>query len=177
MRLRTHVLSSLLAGVALYPRAPRRVALLVAGGVGLDIDHYLIYALRSGNWNPLSAWRYDGWRHRARAASDTRRRYGPLRSAFHHAGVTLPIVWGLQLVWPVLRPLALGVTLHLALDLPFLRLDWRVWRRAAGHCERCGTTKRRLDVVYLVPPRHGGASWALENRALWCRRCRLQVFG
>jgi hypothetical protein len=57
MRLRTHILTSALLGAALYPRAPRKAGLLLAGGVLLDADHYLIYALRSGNWNPLSALR------------------------------------------------------------------------------------------------------------------------
>ncbi len=176
MRLHIHILSSLAAGVTLYRHAPARAALLMLGGVGLDADHYLLYALRSGNWNPLTAWRYDRWRHTARTPSDTRPRYGALRSIFHHAQLTLPIVWGLQGRWPVLRPLAIGVTLHLALDLPFLRFDWRVWRRAAGRCERCGRTDRRRDVIYVVPPRNGGARWALANRAVWCRPCRREVY-
>lgn len=82
MRLRTHILTSGLLGVALYPRAPRKAALLLAGGVLLDADHYLLYALRSGNWNPLSALRYDRWRNQPSTIGDRRRRYGSLRSIF-----------------------------------------------------------------------------------------------
>lgn len=177
MRIHTHILTSAALGLALYRRRPARALLLLAGGVLLDTDHYLLFALRSGVWNPLSAWRYDRWRNTPRAAGDKRTRYGPLRSIFHQAQLTLPIAWGLAWRWPALRPLALGVTLHLALDLPFLRYDWRVWRRAQGRCERCGASQVPLDVVYLLPPRHGGARWALENRAVWCRPCRAAVFG
>lgn len=177
MRLRTHLVSSLLLGAALYPRAPRKAALLLAGGVLLDTDHYLLYALRSGNWNPLSALRYDRWRLLPRGADDTRRRFGPLRSPFHHARITLPLVWLAARRWPGLRPIAIGVTLHLALDLPFLHFDWRVWRRASGRCERCGASGVRLGVFYLLSPRHGGSAWALDNRAAWCDPCRRQVYG
>src|SRR5258706_3374400 len=93
MRLRTHILTSTLLGAALYPRAPCKAALLLAGGVLLDADHYVLYALRSGNWNPLSALRYDRWRKQPITANDRRRRYGSLRSIFHTWRVTLPLVW------------------------------------------------------------------------------------
>ena len=177
MRLHTHLATSTMLAAALYRRAPLRAALLIAGGVLLDTDHYLLYALRSGNWNPLAALRYDGWRHAPRAAADTRQRYGSLRSIFHHAWLTLPLVWGISARCQILRPLAIGVTLHLALDAPFKQLDWRVWRRAGDRCERCGARGRDHRVIHLVPPRHGGARWALENRAAWCRPCVRAVYG
>ena len=173
MRLRTHILTSALLGAALYPRAPRKAALLLAGGVLLDADHYLLYALRSGNWNPLSALRYDRWRNQPISPHDRRRRYGSLRSIFHRVRFTLPLVWLLGWRWPVLRPLALGVTLHLALDTSPLRLDWRVWRRAGGRCERCGRLGLRRNIHYVNLPRDGGSRWALYNRAAWCYDCAL----
>jgi hypothetical protein len=173
MRLRTHILTSALVGVALYPRAPRKVALLLAGGVLLDADHYLLYALRSGDWNPLSALRYDRWRNQPIAVGDRRRRYGSLRSIFHTARVTLPLVWLLGWRWPGLRPVAIGVTFHLALDISPLRLDWRVWRRAGGRCERCGRVGLKRGVYYVKLPCAGGSRWALQNRAAWCYDCAL----
>src|SRR3954462_9699222 len=124
MRLRTHILTSALLGAALYPRAPRKAGLLLTGGVLLDADHYLLYALRSGNWNPLSALRYDRLRNQPIGVGD-QRRYGSLRSVFHNVRIPLPLVWLLGWRWPALRPLAIGVTLHLALDVSPLRLDWR----------------------------------------------------
>jgi hypothetical protein len=173
MRLRTHILTSALLGAALYPRAPRKVALLLAGGVLLDADHYLLYALRSGDWSPFGALRYDSWRNKPIAAGDTRRRYGSLRSIFHRARFTIPLVWLLGWRWPALRPLALGVTLHLAMDTSPLRLDWRVWRRAGGRCECCGRAGVKLGIHYVIPPRKGGSRWGSENRRAWCYDCAL----
>ena len=173
MRLRTHILTSALLGVALYARAPRKAALLLAGGVLLDADHYLLYAIRSGNWNPLSALRYDRWRNQPLSTGDRRRRYGSLRSIFHSARVTLPLVWLLGWRQPALRPLAIGVTLHLALDTSPLRLDWRVWRRANGRCERCGRTGLKRGIYYVNLPRAGGSRWSAHNRAAWCYDCAL----
>lgn len=177
MRLRAHILASALLAGTLYPRAPLRAALLLVGGVLLDADHYLLYALRSGDWRPTGAWRYDGWRHLPPSSGDTRARYGSLRSIFHRPRITLPLVWLLSRRWPALQPLAIGVTLHLALDLPFLRYDQRIWHRAAGRCERCGARNVRLDIHYLVMPRHGGARWAASNRAAWCDLCRVELRG
>jgi hypothetical protein len=177
MRPHIHALSSALLAAALYPRAPRKAALLLAAGVGLDADHYLLYALRSGDWTPRGAWRYDAWRHEPRDAGDTRVRYGSLRSPAHDARLVLPLAWLLSWRWPALRPIAIGLTLHLALDFPFLRLDWRAWRRAGGRCERCGRSDVKLDVNYVVMPRHGGSRFSLDNRAVWCRRCRFEVRG
>jgi hypothetical protein len=176
MRLHTHFISSVLLGAVLYPRAPRRAALLALGGVLLDVDHYLLYALRSGDWNPLGALRYDEWRHTPRTAADTRRRYGRLRSIFHCPWLTLPLIWSISVRWAAVRPAAIGITLHLALDFPFLQLDRRVWRRAGARCERCGAHVRKRQIVYVLPPRHGGARWALNNRAAWCRACVRAVY-
>ena len=173
MRLHIHILTSALLGTTLYPQEPRKAALLLAGGVLLDTDHYLLYALRSGNWNPLSALRYDRWRKQPIIAGDQRRRYGSLRSIFHTARITLPLVWLLAWRWPALRPLAIGVTLHLALDFSPLRLDWRVWRRAGGRCEGCGRAGLKRGVHYVKLPRSGGSRWALDNRAAWCYECAL----
>jgi hypothetical protein len=177
MRLRTHIISSALLGAALYPREPRRAALVALGGVLLDVDHYLLYALRSGDWNPLGAWHYNGWRLMPRSTADTRRRYGPLRSIFHRPWLTLPLIWSISARWAAVRPAAIGITLHLALDFPFLQLDRRVWRRAGDCCERCGALGRKRQIIYILPPRYGGARWALANRAAWCKRCIRAVYG
>jgi len=177
MRLRTHIITSAVLGAALYPREPRRAALLALGGVLLDVDHYLLYALRSGDWNPLGAWRYNGWRHMPRSTTDTRRRYGALRSIFHRPWLTLPLIWSISARWAAMRPAAIGITLHLALDFPFLQLDRRAWRRAGARCERCGAHAQKRRIVYILPPRYGGAPWTLDNRAVWCLDCVHEVYG
>jgi hypothetical protein len=177
MRLRTHFLTSALLGAALYPRSPTKAALLLIGGVGLDADHYVLYALRSGDWSPRGALHYDSWRHTPRTIGDTRKRHGSLRSIFHEPRLTLPLIWGMALRWPMLRPVAWGLSLHLALDFPYLRLDWRAWRRARGRCERCGRHGLKRDIHYVVMPRHGGSRWSPANRAAWCRACRVEMRG
>lgn len=176
MHFRSHLLASTLAGIALYPRSPRRAALVALSGVLIDVDHYVLYALRSGDWNPVGALRYYKRRSQPFRPGDTRPRYGPLRSIAHHAPLTIPLLWLLAWGWPRLRPLAVGVTLHLAMDQPWTyMLDWRVWRRARGRCERCGARDRHLDVYHIVPTSYGGDFWALENRAAWCGPCAKAV--
>ncbi|HWQ14820.1 MAG TPA: hypothetical protein VNL77_18620 [Roseiflexaceae bacterium] len=171
MRLRTHLVTSALAGLALYPRSPRRAALMVLGGVLLDIDHFLLYALRSGDWSASGALHYDRRRHGPVRPGDTRPRYGSLRSAAHRPLLTLPLAWLLAAAFPALRPLAAGLTLHLALDVYLPHYDLRIWRRARGRCERCGLRGVSLEVYFVRPPRRGGDPWAAANRALWCGDC------
>ncbi len=56
VRLRTHLVASALAG---HPALPARAAApcCTFAGVAVDLDHYLLYALRSGDWNPFGALR------------------------------------------------------------------------------------------------------------------------
>ena len=42
MRLRTHLIVSTLAGIALYPRSPRRAAMVALAGVAVDLDPYML---------------------------------------------------------------------------------------------------------------------------------------
>ncbi|MFO7171108.1 MAG: hypothetical protein DIU80_024025 [Chloroflexota bacterium] len=171
MHFRTHLIASAVAGLALYPRSLRRAALVVLGGVGLDADHYLLYATRSGDWSLAGAIAYDRRRHGRVRPGDTRPRYGSLRSAAHRPLLTLPLIWALSLIWPALRPIAVGLTLHLAMDVSIPHYDRRLWRRAGGRCERCGLANVRLAAYYVLPPHRGGDMWALDNRAIWCSEC------
>lgn len=176
MRFHTHLLAAAAAGIVLYPRSPRRAALTALSGVAIDIDHWMLYALRSGDWNPIGALRYNHRRHRPPRRGDTRPRYGSLRSVAHRPLIVLPLAWLIALLWPPLRPLAVGLTVHLALDLHLPHVDWRVRRRARGCCERCGITGVPLEVYYIVQPRRGGHRWSAANRALWCAPCARDVY-
>lgn len=171
MRLRAHLIAGALVGLALYPRSPGRAALTALGGVALDVDHALLYATRSGDWSPVGAVRYDRRRHGRFRPGDTRPRYGSLRSAAHRPLLSLPLAWLLALAFPALRPLAAGLTLHLALDAPIQHYDRRVWRRARGRCERCGLAGVPLGVYYVRPPAAGGSPWRLDNREVRCAGC------
>ncbi len=171
MRFQTHLITGVLTGMALYPRSPRQAAMVAFGGVALDIDHYLLYALRSGDWNPIGALRYNRRRMRPLRRGDTRPRYGSLRSMFHWPRLTLPLLALVSWLWPGLRPLAAGIALHLVLDTHLPHYDWRAWQRADGRCERCGKSDRPLEVYYVVPPHRGGPRFVLENHAVWCLEC------
>ncbi|MCS6842493.1 MAG: hypothetical protein NZ699_12660 [Roseiflexus sp.] len=177
MRFRDHLLAAAAISLALYPRSPVRAALAILGGVALDIDHFLLYALRSGDWSPVGALRYDRRRHRLPRRGDTRPRYGMLRSVAHEPQVALPLIWLAATLWSPLRPLAVGLTVHLALDLHLPRFNWRVYRRAQDRCERCGIAGVPLEVYYLVDPRRGGRRWSVQNCALWCAECAREAQG
>lgn len=146
MRFRSHLIISAAAALAIYPARPLGAIALTLAGTLVDLDHLVLYALQTGDWSVVGAVRYDRYRHRARVRGDARPRYGSLRSWLHTPWLTLPAIWGLAAARPATRPIALGVTLHLALDhwdLP-VRLGARV--RAGGHCGRCGRHGLRLSV-------------------------------
>src|SRR5262245_5991477 len=123
MHLRTHLWTSALLGAALYRRTPARAALVMASGVLIDLDHYVLYALRSNDWSPSGAMRYNRRRQRRAQRGDARPRYGSLRSPVHIPALTLPLVWWLAWRHRRARPVAAGITLHLVLDFPWINLD------------------------------------------------------
>jgi hypothetical protein len=176
MRFRAHLLAAAAVGALAYPRSPARAALVAAGGVLIDIDHYILYALRSGDWSLAGALGYEARRHTAQRRGDTRPRYGSLRSIAHQPLLTLPVAWLLALAWPALRPLALGLSVHLALDLHLPRFRRAVWRRAGGRCERCGLPGLDMGPYYLVPPHRGGKRWSLDNLVVLCDECARELF-
>jgi hypothetical protein len=171
MRFRTHLLIAAAAGAAIYRRQPLRAALVAVGGVALDLDHFVLYALRSGDWNPFGALAYDRRRKRAPRAGDTRPRYGSLRSSLHRVEIALPLLGLLCARRPALLPFAIGMLIHLLLDQHPPHFDWRAWRRARGRCERCGVWGGAREVYFLVSPARGGDPWSLANRGVWCGAC------
>lgn len=170
MRLRTHLWTSTLAGMALYPRSPAKAALLALAGVAIDLDHLLLYALRTGDWTISGALYYDSYRSRPIRPGDTRPRYGPLRSWLHQPLLVLPLFWLVSRRWPALRPVAEGLTLHLTLDNIEWPCYWQAHRRARRRCEWCGSGAGRLRVRRL--PRSPGQRWRrAEAYVALCRSC------
>lgn len=144
MHLRTHLWTSLVTGVALYPRNPRKAALVAMSGVLIDYDHILLYALRSGDWSISGAMRYNHYRYLVPHPGDNRPRFGQLRSYLHHPLVILLInALGYRQVW--FRPIAAGMTLHLLLDHLTLPLQWLAVWRAHGRCQHCGVMGKPLQ--------------------------------
>lgn len=176
MQFRAHLAIAAAAGLVLYPRHPRRAILTALGGVLIDIDHLFLYALRSGDWSLHGALRYDKRRHTAIRPGDTRPRYGSLRSIVHRPWLSLPVVWLLAWAWPIVRPLAVGLTIHLALDTHLPHYDRQAWERAAGRCERCNLPDLELEVYWIVPPDRGGDRFATTNHAVWCTVCAREVY-
>lgn len=163
MRFRAHLLSSLAVGLALYPRRPVRLAALVAAGTLIDLDHLLLYSFGTGDWSVVGALRYDRYRHKAGGAGDNRPRYGSLRSWLHDPLLLLPLSWAIALRRPALRPVALGLSLHLLLDYADWPAHHAEFRRSGGVCRICGRAGR-LTVV------RSGRRGAYRYRAL-CRAC------
>lgn len=169
MRLGTHLWTSALAGLVCYPRSPGRAALVLAGGVLIDVDHILLYMLQTGDYSLVGALVYDRYRNHPLRPGDTRPRYGSLRSWVHR-----PPVLFLLLLTAVLsrrlRPLAIGLSLHLLLDHMYAPLSWPVLWRASGRCELCGTPTRQLRIHHIVHPFDGGRL-SMENSVALCRTC------
>ncbi|MGQ9613073.1 MAG: hypothetical protein ACUVSL_08430 [Chloroflexus sp.] len=165
MNLQEHLITSTLLAVSLYPRQPLAAALVIAGGVLVDLDHLALYISRTGDWSISGALHYNRYRHRFPQPGDSRPRYGSLRSRLHHPLIVLPPLWALAQRLPWVRPLAAGVTLHLLLDHIALPFVWNVYLRAGGRCVRCGS--RRKVSVYLRPNgQHQQWQWTVL-----CQRC------
>lgn len=147
MRFRTHLLSSLALGLALYPRRPARLAALVAAGTLVDVDHLVMYALRTGDWSVVGALRYERYRHRGMGAGDNRPRYGSLRSWLHQPLPVLAAAWAGVARERRLWPIALGLSLHLLLDFADWPNHYRAKLRAGGVCQGCRRRGLRLHAT------------------------------
>lgn len=164
MRFRTHAITSALAGALLYPRAPARAAALLLSGTLIDADHFVLYALQTGDWSLAGALIYNRYRLAPGPIGDSRPRYGSLRSWLHNPVLTLTPLWLAASRRPALRPVALGLSLHLLLDyILWPRYTLAFWR-ARGRCERCGRSDRKLTV-------HWKREWGAPELRTLCRPC------
>lgn len=165
----THLITSSVLGLLVYMRRPARLATLVAAGTLIDFDHLALYGWRTGDWSVIGALRYNRYRGRRHTEGDNRPRYGSLRSWLHIPWLALPAIWAWAGRQPDIRPLALGLTLHLLLD----HLEWpwqaQAWLRARGACESCGRRHIRLSVYRLGPP------WRSAHYRALCRNCGEQA--
>lgn len=165
MNLREHLVYSSVLAASLYPRQPVAAALLIAGGVLIDLDHLALYVCRTGDWSISGALVYNRYRNRLPRHGDNRPRYGSLRSWLHRPLLVLPPLWMLAQRYPWLRPFALGITFHLLLDHLPLPLIWAAYLRSGGQCGHCGS-RQSLD-IYRRPRAH-------DCRMHWivlCRQC------
>ena len=139
MRVRDHIVISTALAAALYPVLRRRVVAPWAASILLDADHYLWHAAHARTLDPRAAMRFFNQAQPPRHAA-TRWLHTP-------QALLLLILVGLR--WPLAIRAALGVALHIQLDLYH---EWRtdriraaVLRRDRAICQWCGA--RGPDVV------------------------------
>ncbi len=163
MNLREHLLYSSVLAASLYARQPVAAALLIAGGVLIDLDHLALYVCRTGDWSISGALLYNRYRNQFIRHHDNRPRYGSLRSWLHQPLFVLPPLWRLAQRYPWFRPFAIGVAFHLLLDHLPLPLIWAAYWRAGGRCARCGN---RQQIEVYRRPRFP------DQRMQWVALCR-----
>ena len=164
MRFHEHLAAGALLALIRHRRDRAAALTCIAGAVLLDLDHYVLYAWRSGDWSPLGAWRYDRYRNHPPQPGDTRPRFGSLRSWLHRPWLAVPLWLLLAAGVPRARPFVAGMLLHLLLDTHWPQFDRAAWRRAAGRCEYCGSAHFERD-VYAIG----------SSRAVWCADCARAV--
>jgi hypothetical protein len=164
MRVRDHVALSTASAALLHPWLRRNAIGLWAGSVLVDLDHYLWFCVRQRCWNPLAAMRFfneaDPPQHAA-----TRALHTPV------APLALLVASTRR---RALLPVALGVALHLGLDLRHeLRMDEaraEAIRRDDFSCQACGTRASHVGThlrrqPWLLP------SYDAHNLVSLCAPC------
>ena len=164
MRVRDHLALSAAGAALLSPWAGGSALGLVAGGVLIDADHYVWFCLRQRSLNPITAVRFFNGANPPQHA-ETRGLHSPVVLL----GVLLASIHRRSVL-----PVALGMSLHVALDLHHrARMDKA---RAAAlvrdgfSCQACGSQAPQVDThlrrqPLLLP------SYATKNLITLCRPC------
>lgn len=127
-----HLATSAVFSLALTPLLVWRSLLVLAGGVLVDLDRYLWYVARYRTLRIGKA--FDQFQGRDRIQGDPR---------FFHSIEFLIALVVVCLFYPVIWPFALGVFLHVLLDLLVHKTRGRFWLRLELSQLRCLT----LDMV------------------------------
>jgi hypothetical protein len=164
MRVRDHIALSTAGAALARPWLGRRALDLWAGSVLLDADHYLWFCLRQRRWSPRAAIRLfnevDAPQHSA--------------SRILHSPAALSAVLALGILRHELLPVALGMGLHVALDVCH-EARMTAARAAALErddisCQACGTRGMHVGThlhkqPWLLP------SYEPQNLISLCGRC------
>lgn len=162
MRVRDHVLISTAGAVLAAPFIGRRALGLWAGGVLIDADHYAWFCLNQQRLSPLAAARFfnqaDPPQHVATRAL--------------HAPAALLFILLLGLRQRRLLPVALGMSVHVALDAYHLSRTNRARSAALARdgyeCQVCGAASGHAHVwrqPRLLP------SYRVQNLISLCGPC------
>jgi hypothetical protein len=164
VRVRDHIVLSTAGAALLRPWLGRDVLGLWAGSVLIDVDHYGWFCLRQRRWNPLAAARFFN------------RPSAPRHSATRvlHSPVAMVAALLLGTCRRALLPVALGMGLHVALDIHHdARMDAAraaALERDGFSCQACGTRAAHVGThlqrqPWLLP------SFKTENLTSLCDSC------
>jgi hypothetical protein len=164
MRVRDHIALSTAGAALLHPWLRRGAIGLWAGSILVDIDHYVWFCVREGRCNPVAAMRFFNEAHPPQHAV----------TRVLHSPVAPLAVLLMGTHRRALVPVALGMALHLGLDL---RHELRMGEaRAAAmerddfSCQACGTRASHVGThlrrqPWLLP------SYDAQNLVSLCAPC------
>jgi hypothetical protein len=164
MRVRDHIALSTAGAALLHPWLRGGTLPLWAGAVVVDVDHYLWFCLRQRRWNPLAAMRFFNEPHPPQH---------PATRVLHSPVAPLALLLA-STRRRALLPVALGMALHLALDLRHeLRMDEAraaAMQRDDFACQACGTRASHVGThlrrqPWLLP------SYNAQNLISLCAPC------
>jgi hypothetical protein len=168
MRVRDHVALSTLGAALLCPWRGKDAAGLWAGGVLIDVDHYLWFCVRHRRVSAPAAVQFFNEAHPPQHRG----------TRLFHTPPALMVALLASLRWPVLRPAVLGTAAHIALDvghdMRMNRVRAAVLERDGFLCQECGTRSEPMDAhvarqPWLLP------SYSTQNLISLCGPCHEAV--
>lgn len=146
MRVRDHIFLSTAGSALVAPWLGREVVGLWAGGVLIDADHYLWFCTRRRGLGPRAAARFFNEAHPPQTSA-TR--------VLHHPMAVMAVL-ALAARKRQMRPFALGMTVHVALDGHYeARMNearTEALARDRSLCQACGTRTTRVETHLFRQP-------------------------
>lgn len=164
MRVRDHLALSSAGAAVLAPCLHGRAAGLWAGGVLLDLDHYVWFCARHRTTDPRAAVRFFNGANVPREPA--------ARLLHSQAALVLMLLLGTRRKWAL--PIALGAGAHIALDayheLRMIAAREEALRRDDFVCRGCGTRAADVGTHLWQQPRLL-PSYQPQNLVSLCAAC------
>ena len=167
MRVRDHIALSAAGAAFVQPWLGNRALGLFAGGVLVDVDHYLWFCVRERRLSPRAAMRFFNQAHPPRDA----------RTRMLHKPVVPLALLVLGIRRPPLVPIGVGMVVHVALDLQhearMAEARIEALERDGFVCQVCGArgdlNAHLHNQPWLLP------SYQAENLVALCAPCHEAV--